>query len=201
MRFHLTSLFISLCLAACGTVEDARYRDTSKLELPPNLQAGRESIQHDAGDEGMISESNARKGLGDLVYMTSSEPAELKLKQPFDIAWNTLASAFRQSGLEIKDRDRDKGLYYVTFDPDDYVPENESLMGRMGGFLVNDYNKATYVLTVTAEEDETKITAAKANNAEQGGLSESMDEDEKPDGAERLLLSLYQTLRDDWIEK
>lgn len=202
MRFYLRPLLISLCLASCGTVEDPRYRDTSKLELPPNLQAGRQSIQQEADDEGVIGERSGQKGLGGaLVNMSVSEPPELKLKQPFNVAWNTLASAFRQSQLEIKDRDRDRGVYYVVFDPDDYVPEDESLLDRMGNILADDYSKAVYVLTLTAEDGETKITAAKAGNAEQGGLSAAMDEDEKPGGAERLLSLLYQSLRDDWVER
>lgn len=174
----------------------------SKLELPPNLQAGRQSIQHDAADEeGVIGERSDRKGLGALVDINTSEPPELKLKQPFDVAWNTLASAFRQSRLEIKDRDRDKGLYYVVFDPDDYVPEDESVLNRMGAILAGDYSTAVYVLTVAAEDGATKVTAAKAGPAEQGALSEAVDENEKPDGAKRLLSFLYQTLRDEWGEK
>jgi uncharacterized lipoprotein len=202
MRFRLEFLFISLCLSACGTVEDSRYRDTSKLEMPPNLQTGRESIQQEAaGEEEVIREDKARKGLGSSVFMSASEPPELKLKQPFDIAWNTLASAFRQNNLEIKDRDRDKGLYYVAFDPDDYVPADESVLDRMGNMLTDDYSEAVYVLTVTSEDSESKITAAKAGSAEQGGLIGSMDENEKPDGAERLMSFLYQALRDEWVEK
>jgi uncharacterized lipoprotein len=133
--------------------------------------------------------------------MSAAEPPVLKLEQPFDVAWNTLASAFRQSRLEIRDKDRDKGLYYVEFDPDDYVPEDASVLDRMGNFLADDYSKAVYVLTVTREDGETAVTAAKAGSAEQGGLKGAVDEEEKPDGAERLLSFLYQVLRDDWTEK
>lgn len=201
MRFYLKPVLVSLCLVSCGTVEDPHYRDTSKLELPPNLQPGRESIQQKTSDEeGVIRDNDGRKGLGSLVSMSALGPPVLKLEQPFDVAWNTLASAFRQSRLEIRDRDRDKGLYYVEFDPDDYVPEDASVLDRMGNFLADDYSKAVYVLTVTREDGETAITAAKAGSAEQGGLVEAMDEKEKPDGAERLLLFLYQALRDGWTE-
>lgn len=202
MRFYLKSVLVSLCLVSCGTVEDPHYRDTSRLELPPNLQPGRESIQQKTSDEeGVIRDSDGRKGLGSLVSMSAAEPPTLKLEQPFDVAWNTLASAFRQSKLEIRDRDRDKGLYYVEFDPDDYVPEDASVLGRMGNLLADDYSKAVYVLTVTREDGETAVTAAKASSAEQGGLAGAVDEKEKPDGAERLLSFLYRKLRDGWTEK
>ncbi len=202
MRFYLKPVLVSLCLVSCGTVEDPHYRDASRLELPPNLQPGRESIQQKTSDEeGVIRDNDGRKGLGSLVSMNTAEPPALKLEQPFDVAWNTLASAFRQSQLEIRDRDRDKGLYYVEFDPDDYVPEDASVWGRMGNLLADDYSKAVYVLTVTREDGETAVTAAKAGSAEQGGLAGAMDEKEKPDGAERLLLFLYRKLRDGWTEK
>lgn len=205
MQLTVKSLLVLFFLASCSTTEDTRYRDTTKLELPPALRADAQVIPKGRHDDSALPDKEDNKGMGDSVYMTAAEPPVLMIKQAFDIGWNTLESALKQSEIEIKDRDLDKGLYYVIFDPDQYVPENDTVADRLGSLFTNDYSQTIYVLTVTADGDETQINAAKASKADQGSLSDPDDDheenDEKTDGAEKLLLFLFKTLRDDLIEK
>ncbi|MGR9085948.1 MAG: outer membrane protein assembly factor BamC [Gammaproteobacteria bacterium] len=207
MRLIVKSLIFIFFLAACGTSEERRYRDTSNLELPPTLQPQNNAgEQPQARDDSAIAETKPGRGLGDGVAMKASEPPLLSIRQPFDIAWNTLESALKQSGIEINDRNLDQGRYYVTFDADDYEPEDATVFSDFGALFVNDYEPDLYVLTVTNDGAETQISAVKAARSEQGGPAENRDSDQaegeaSADGSNKLLMSLYKTIRDDLIDR
>lgn len=199
----LIFLAASLLLLSCSANEDSRYRDTSRLELPPallNPQPVKAENTDTEVDEATVDEK--AKGLGDDVYLSEAKPTLLKLKQPLDIAWNTVESALRQGDFDIKDRELDKGQYYVIFDPDQYADESDTVVDRFGSLFVNDYSKSTYLLTLTADGGETLITADKAQSSEQNASdeeqkTENADADEKSDGPDKLLLSLYRILHDE----
>jgi uncharacterized lipoprotein len=128
--------------------------------------------------------------------MTTTSPPQLKIKQPFDDAWNTLGLALKQSEIEITDREHDKGLYYVSYD-------------SSGSFFSKKQNEVIYVLTVENDGAETKITATLGNAAEQTNSSRGVHRSssnensaaQSTDGAEKLLQSLYETIRDDLKEE
>ena len=203
MRLTVINLSVALLLVACGTTETSPYRDTSHLELPPGLQGSKEKPkpQSESDDSAIPDKSKAKTGLGDAVYLTTSKPPLLKIKQPFDIAWNTLDAALKQGDIEITDRELDKGLYYVTYDADSHTSENEDLADQLTSVLTNNYSKASYVLTVTAEGEETQISAALADKPDQGDDSEKPDNGDKTDGADRLLQFIFETMRDELVEE
>ena len=190
-------LLLSLGLVACGTLEDSRYRDTAMLERPPELVPPKKAGEPDVIDNSSIPKKRYEKGLGSDVYLTTTAPPQLKIKQPFDDAWNTLGLALKQSEIDVTDREHDKGLYYVRYD-------------SSGSFFSKKQNEAIYVLTVENDGAETKITAALGNAAEQTssgshgehrGLAKDNSATESTDGAEKLLQSLYETIRDDLKEE
>ena len=190
-------LLLSLGLVSCGTSEDSRYRDTTILERPPALIGTKKAGESRITDTSSIPKKREEPGLGADVYLTTTSPPQLRIKQTFDDAWNTLRLALNQSEIEVTDREHDKGLYYVSYDPN-------------GSFFSKKQNEAIYVLTVEREGAETKITAALGNVAEQtssGSRVEHRDlvKDnsaiESTDGAEKLLQSLYETIRDDLKEE
>ena len=190
-------LLLSLGLVSCGTSEDSRYRDTAMLERPPALAVSKPSGEPHITDNSTIPKKRDETGLGSDVYMTTTTPSQLRIKQPFDDAWNTLGLALKQSEIEITDREHDKGLYYVT-----YNPEN-SFFGRK-------HNEAIYVLTVENDGAETTITATLGNVNEQSSAGSRGEHRSPPkdnsatqptDGAEKLLQSLYETIRDDLKEE
>lgn len=210
MNMHFTVLIVVLAwlLSSCSANEDSRYRDTSQLELPPAL-LDTQPAKADTSGDGALADPKESKGLGDDVYLSAAKPIILKIKQPLDIAWNTVASALRQADVEIKDRELDKGQYYVIFDPDQYVADSDSVLDRFGSLFVNEYGQSIYILTLTADGDETLITADKAQASEQSAADDSEDreadakpeDDEKPDGAEKLLLFLHNILHDELVDK
>ena len=190
-------LIKSLGLVSCGTSEDSRYRDTSMLERPPALGVLKQGTEPLMTDNSTIPKKKDETGLGAEVYMTTTTPSQLRIKQPFDDAWNTLDLALKQSEIEITDREHDKGLYYVTYDPEK-------------SFFSNKHNEAIYVLTVENDGAETKITATLGNANEQSSAGSRGEHRSPPkdnsatqptDGAEKLLQSLYETIRDDLKEE
>ena len=197
MQAFVKILLLSLVLVSCGTSEDRRYRDTAMLERPPALAGSKQAGEPRITDNSSIPKKRDEPGLGADVYMTTTTPPQLRIKQPFDDAWNTLGLALKQSEIEITDREHDKGLYYVTYNPDT-------------SFFSNKHDEAIYVLTVEKDGTETKITATLGNANEQIsagsrghhlGSAEDNSANQSTDGAEKLLQSLYETIRDDLKEE
>ena len=223
MRFN-SWFFVCALLTACAG-EDSRYHDTSALERPPTLAIEKRDVPFDeAGnsetpgapetiqsDESQDSEDESpKRGLGDRVSITESHPPEIRIRQSFDIAWNTLNQALTQRGIEIVDREHDRGRYYVRYDADAYVSDHGSLLDKSFGLFSDEYDEQPYILIFSAEDSETKISAVPFKDAEKRKRMDrddaSSDEPEditpdKPnDGAEKLLRSIYLTLHDELRE-
>ena len=166
------------------------------LERPPALAVSKKAGEPRITDNSTIPKKRDETGLGSAVSMTTTRPPQLKIKQPFDDAWNTLGLALKQSEIEITDREHDKGLYYVSYD-------------SSGSFFSKKQNEVIYVLTVENDGAETKITATLGNAAEQTNSSRGVHRSssnensaaQSTDGAEKLLQSLYETIRDDLKEE
>jgi uncharacterized lipoprotein len=197
MQGIVTILLLSLGLVSCGTSEDSRYRDTTMLERPPALSVNKQAGGARLTDNSTIPKKRYETGLGSDVYMTTTTPSQLRIKQPFDDAWNTLGLALKQSEIEITDREHDKGLYYVSYDPS-------------GSFFSKKQNEAIYLLIVESDGAETKITVTLGNASEQTssssrgehrGANNDNSAAQPTDGAEKLLQSLYETIRDDLKEE
>jgi len=197
MQVIATIFLLSLGLVSCGTSEDSRYRDTAMLERPPALAVSKQAGEPRITDNSAIPKKRNETGLGSDVYLTTTSPPQLRIKQPFDDAWNTLGLALKQSNIEITDREHDKGLYYVSYD-------------SSGSFFSKKQNEAIYLLTVENDDAETKITATLGNAAEQTnsgrrgehrGSSNDNSDAQSTHGAEKLLQSLYETIRDDLKEE
>ncbi|MGR8997713.1 MAG: outer membrane protein assembly factor BamC [Gammaproteobacteria bacterium] len=197
MQIIAKILLLSLGLVSCGTSGDSRYRDTALLERPPTLAGSKQAGEPQITDNSTIPKKRDEPGLGSDVYMTITTPPQLRIKQPFNDAWNTLGLALKQSEIEITDHEHDKGLYYVKYKPE-------------SSFFSKKYNEAIYVLRVEKDGAETKINATIGNATEQSstgtrdehlGFVKGNGSTQPADGAEKLLQSLYETIRDDLQEE
>jgi len=190
-------LLLVTLLISCSTAEDGRYRDTEMLERPPTVAVDRKAGESPQIDDSVIPRKKYKSGLGDDVYMTESTPATLRIKQPIDDAWYTLDLALKQSEIKITDHERDKGFYYVSYNPG-------AFFGNMTGFFEkqnDEQNGAIYLLTVKEDGAETEITATIANATEQSSAGKNGAHKASEEGAEDLLQQLYKTLRDDLKEE
>lgn len=192
IKNQLYIVLLTATLVSCGTTEEVRYRDTAMLERPPTLVTYSAVEKENKIVDSAEPEAEAKTGLGTNVYMSGSNSSLLIIKQSFDEAWNTFAQALKQQELEITDRNREEGAYYVTYDPDSYQS------GGIFSFFNDEYIEEGYLLKLTPNGAETEITAEVVN---QPG-PDSLEDNERPvDGAEKLLISLYKTLHDDLKKK
>lgn len=195
-------LFIAMLIAGLSACSTGRqYVDNADLEKPPALATA--GLQSSQANSEPISEQKAEKGLGNNIHLSQEKPLEIKLKRSFDTAWSDVEQALKQLNIEITDREHDKKQYYVTYDADDYQPEDSGFLEKSTSFFRNDYQVAVYILTFNEYSDETVISASLANASEQNSRSFMQDgtANNLTDGSDRLLQSLYRELRDNVVEE
>ncbi|WP_300247125.1 outer membrane protein assembly factor BamC [Methylovulum sp.] len=188
------SFLLALMLTACGG-DDPRYRSTEILERPPILATHKQAADElvIVEDDSIIPEKKHKKGLEDDVYLTSSKPPVINIKQPFDTAWNTISQALTQSEIKITDQVRDKGQYFVSYNPG-------TLIGMFSSLVTKQEKEVIYVLTVDKNGQETRVTVKKATPAEQSSALEKTAYDaEADDDADALLYKIFETMRDDLL--
>lgn len=195
-------------LAACSG-DDPRYHNTEMLERPPVLithKTAAEQVAVDADvtatpateaelavvkDDSIVPKAKHKKGLKDDVYVTASKPPVLNIKQPLGIAWDTLKLALTQSEIKVTDAVRDKGLFFVSYNP-------KSLLGAVASLVIKEEKQVIYVISVEPNGQETRVSVKKASEAEQSSELDARNIDQDAaDDAEALLYQLFETLHDD----
>ncbi len=194
MQRVINYFLMSIFLVSCGSAEDSRYRDTALLERPPTLVIHKSSTVPAEVDESSIPKKQD-PGLGKEVYITTSTPPQLKIKKPFDKAWNTLIQAVKLNEIKITDQERNKGHLYVGYDAAGFFEKVTS--------FIKDGHKATvYLLSVEETGDETAITASMASSNEQSISTDKQEANKKSvDDSQELLETLYKTIHDDLVEE
>jgi len=190
---------LSLGLVSCGTATDSRYRDTAMLERPPSLAVNHQAREQSrTADENRAQKKQVEENEEATVYMTTTTPPLLIIKQPYDLAWDTLGHALKQDTLKVTERKQDKGLYFVTYDREAQAEKESGFFGKALSLLQDKFKEEHYILTVTAKGEETQISAAIDNAPKPSEGSENTDSASTPpeDGAEKLLLSIYKAMSD-----
>jgi uncharacterized lipoprotein len=161
MQRVIKSLLLTLTLVSCASDNDTsgRYHDISYLERPPTLSAtSSSSSSRYAEDNSRVEKRTASTGLGEKVYLTNSEPLQLRIRYPIQKAWYALAQALKQSNLKVTDIDRDKKVYYVS-------SGGESTGGILG-FFTGSTPKINYALNLKGSGNETAVMANLAADQE-----------------------------------
>ncbi len=192
---HYWILGLTLLSLSCTKVDSTLYTDTSQLELPPQMEISK-------SDKVFIdkNEKVENKGLGDNVFLTEKNGvAVLKIKKTFSRSWNIVREALQVSEIKVTDKNREKGVLYVLYDPDTVDSEGSSFFDSMTFHMFeDDYQEAAYKLTVGWEETDTEITVEQINNEEIDFLDDDGDDFENAvDNGQKLLEKLYTTIRDD----
>lgn len=187
--------FLSLWLFSCSDVKSTRYKDTSHLEIPPKMEIVEKPKK-------FIAESNKKNelGLGKQVILSGSgESSVIKVKKMFDRSWELVEQSLKLSKIEITDKNRDKGVFYVKFDPDTQDSGDSELIDTLTFYIFEDkYEEAIYKLTVNWRESDTEISAELANDFTSDLLDDDEDmDDESVDSGAKLLSTLYKVIRDD----
>ncbi|MFU8788077.1 MAG: outer membrane protein assembly factor BamC [Methylobacter sp.] len=189
------TLLLGGFLVSCGTADNAHYRDISTLERPPIIAADRPSVEQRVTDDSSIPKKTGGKGLGEKVYLTTTAPVQLNIKQPFDQAWHSLNQALMLGDIKITDHERNKGHIYVNYGA-------QGLLGKALSFLTNGHKASNYLLLIEDGGAETTVTATISNASEQSRSGAQDGYYDAPvDASADLLERLYNILRDDLIGK
>ena len=81
----IISLLCGIMLSACSS-KDSRYKDTAMLERPPILANRQSTSEVPLVDNSSIPKKRHDVGLGSDVYLTTTTPVQIVIKQPFDDA-------------------------------------------------------------------------------------------------------------------
>jgi len=190
-------ILISSVLVSCAEVEKSRYKDTSHLEMPPEM----EIVETEPVVVGEY-EKLTNTGLGDDVsYMGPDEDPVMKIKKLFDRSWVLVEQALKLSEIEITDKNREQGVFYVNFDPDARDSKDTELIDNVSFFFFEDeYDAAAYKIKVKWRETDTEVTAELVDQVNTDLLDDDEDKEDfegSVDGGSKLLKKLYKTIRDD----
>ncbi len=183
-------LVLSGGLVACGSVENARYRDTTALEKPPTLALQKIPQNPNVIIDDSVEPKKQIRGLDEKVVLLDESPKKLVLKQSISEAWRTVGIALRQSDIKITDTEKSKYSYYVSY-------KVQGVLKNILGALNEDDTKTIYLITLTSQDGDTLIQAALANRSEQGSQNTNENINHVMDDSEGLIESLYHLLRDD----
>ena len=187
--------FMPVLISACSEVKNPRYKDTSALEVPPVMEIA-ETPQAPRDD----AEEAENTGLGGIVSISgSAEHPVIKIKKMFERSWNIVEQGLALSEIEITDKNRDRGVFYVKFDPDRQTSKDPGLLDKMTFFLFkDDYEEAAYKMTVVWRESNTEVSAELIDEAGDDLLDDGEDDFESSiDSGGKLINALFETIRDD----
>jgi uncharacterized lipoprotein len=204
------NLFILACLllSACSSTDKniqhkevenrvTRYKDTTDLEQPPTtiamskLKAKKREV-----------EQVKKKGLGSAVFFDKKR-STLHVAKTFDRSWEIIDQALKLNKIKVTDKNRDQGVFYVTYDPDSQQSDDSSLMDSMTFFLFKDeYEEMDYKLTLVTQEHVTEVSAEQVIK----DINDLLDDGgERMDGimdkGSKLIEALYKTTKNDVLIK
>lgn len=194
MNFKHTLLLFALLITACSELKNSKYKDTSYLEMPPEMEII-------ATPDGVVTAYNDTKdtGLGTNITLAgSAEKPVLEIKKLFPRAWNIVEQALKLNEIEITDKNRDQGIFYVLFDLNKKTPANKGLLTFFSS--KDEYKPSAHQLTVVWRENTTEVSIKLLKSADNDLLEDDEDRDNFDnisDAGKTLLKTLYKTIQDD----
>lgn len=160
-RFDLRAVILissALVLSGCSFIsglfpdKQKQYKYSSEippLEIPPDLHAStiERADDRSAGEEEERSDrdgSSAEKRTGTqepsngppaTLAQNSDDIPLIELEGPYAEAWNDIDKALGRLKLEVSDRNRSDGVYYVYFSGDDKPYEDRGLLADLASFF------------------------------------------------------------------
>jgi uncharacterized lipoprotein len=192
MKVIIKILLLSLGLVSCGGPTESRYRDTAMLERPPTLPVTHQSADQSAQEYHKLGQAKIQQEHEEpSVYMKSTMPALLMIRQPFELGWDTLGHALKQDYLRVTYRQQAKGIYFITYSPQVLEEKGNGFFDKALSVFKEDLQEEYYVLTVTEQHLETQANiSVNQQKTTTDGSSPSAED------ADKLLLLIYKSMND-----
>ncbi len=174
-------------MTACSEANQ-KYRDTTELETPPRL-----AIVEQRGSSVSESRQTVKDSLADAIFLDDADnPTVLTIKKLFDRSWDVVGRALELKKIEITDKNREQGVYFVKYDPTD--DSGSTIFGNVKVFIFEDtYEEAEYKLHVAWYETATEVRAEMINKTDDA----SYEDGEAPkDGSAKLIKALYDVIKE-----
>jgi len=186
---------VSLLTVSCSDVKSTRYQDNSDLEMPPRMK-----IVEKPKAIAEEKQEKVESGLGNDIFLAgSTEKPIIKIKKLFDRSWNIVEQALKLRKIEISDKNREQGVFYVLFDPDAQASDKSELFDNITFFFFeDDYEEAAYKIHVAWRDSDTEVSVELVDRENNDLLDDGDDDfDSSVDGGEKLIKALFKTIRDD----
>jgi len=190
-------LLVPLVIGACTGSKSSRYKDTAHLEKPPIIVVA-EKPRPPVPE--IPEEEDENTGLGQVVSLSGSADLPIiKIKKIFNPSWDIVEQGLNLSEIEITDKNRDEGVFYLKFDPDKQAAKDAGLLDSISFFLFKDeYDEASYKLFVQWHESHTAVSVELIEQDEDSFLDDDKGDFDSPtDLGVMLINALYKTIRDD----
>lgn len=199
----------------CMETGDSRYRDISSLEKPPTLAIVKTNASEPAGDEVDKSESaqtGSNKGLAHLLTLEGSdERPVLRIKTRYERAWEMVGRALTVGKIEVLDKNREDGVYKVSFDPDSAEQDSGGALGAVFAYFNDQLPAADYELTLAPQAAGVTVSAQRLKAKDKSRVVDNKDgfndsaaaaeeEDDHGQGAAALVKRLNQIIKDEFLK-
>lgn len=208
---------LALHLSGCETVQsffpdkqkDYRYSvEIPPLELPPDLKSDAIKLQDNMhssaatvqavevppGETAPAASATPLKAAAtpqqSLISWTEGS-TRLQINEGFEKAWLIVSKALTHKAVEITDRDRSQGVFFVQYDPEEYQIVDGSLWDEVAFFFgARDSHEQPYRVRVLASGEHSEVAVTDERDVlvvQEPGLS--------------LLKLLYESIKTDAEEK
>lgn len=170
-----------------------------KLERPPQMvnysgdgqDRFTDSVPQGDGAEAQEEEKKPNQNVRLMAVAGSN--TKLEILEPFDQAWVLVAKALKyDSAFEVTDRNRDEGIYYVSYNPDDH---DKSFLNSTLSFLTGgSESEGNYYLRLVESGPKSEVTAEMVVEEEFDDEGDSTADPEV--GVEKILTALYKVLQE-----
>jgi len=192
MKVIVKILILSLGLVSCGTPKESRYRDTAMLERPPTLPIMHQSAEQSALEDHKLGQTKLQQEQEQpSVYMTSTAPPLLMIRQPLELGWDTLGHALKQDYLKVTGRQQEKGLYFISYDPEILADKDSGFFEKTISVFKKKHQEEFYLLTVTEQNLETQVSISVNQQKISADGAAPLVED-----ADKLLLLIYKSMNE-----
>lgn len=188
--------FFILILASCSGGK--KHTSVDKLERPPQMVSypsetqGRSESQSSEEYKSEVPAEEKKPNQNVRLIEVAGSDTKLEILEPYDEAWALISKALKfDSAFEVTDRNRDRGIYYVNYNPDEH---GGSFFSKFSFLTGGSESEGSYYLRLVESGPNSEVTA---EMIVEDNFDDELDSIADPDaGVEQFLTALYKALRE-----
>ncbi len=193
-------LLATLIITSCSEPVATKYKDTTELEIPPTIKVVEQAASLPEANNELAETASSSK----VLLAGSEQVPVIKIKKLFDRSWNLVEQALKLNDIEVKDKNRDLGVFYVLYSGEEQTADKMQTLGKISSFFFgNDTKKSGYKLTVAWHVSDTEVAAEIVAEDDDELLDDDKEKEDKEDfvisvdNSATLINILYKTLKHD----